>query len=177
MSVNLDGTGVHQVSTGTKFLDHMVSSFSTHSLIDLEVKASGDLTHHVVEDTALAIGKCISDALGDRAGIRRFGTAYVPMDEALAFASIDLVKRRYFVASNFEIKRDFVEDLAREDAQHFFSSLCDSLQCTMHLRIEYGTNDHHKIEACFKAIAIALRTAVERDPRRLRSIPSSKGSM
>jgi len=177
VSVNLDGTGKHEVSTGTKFLDHMISSFSTHSLIDVEVRASGDLTHHIVEDTAIALGKCISDALGDRSGIRRFGTAFVPMDESLAFASIDLVKRRYFVASNIEIKRDFVEDLPREDALHFFSSFCDSLLCTMHVKIEHGSNDHHKIEACFKAVAIAMRAAVEKDPRRVESVPSSKGAM
>ena len=176
VSVNLDGTGKNQVSTGTKFLDHMISAFSTHSLFDVELTADGDLQHHIVEDTALALGKCISDALGDRNDIRRFGSAFVPMDEALAFASIDLVKRRYFVETNIEIKRNSIEDLPREDATHFFSSLCDSIQCTMHLRIEYGSNDHHKIEACFKALALALRLAVERDPRR-GSIPSSKGSM
>ena len=174
--VNLDGAGKNQVSTGTKFLDHMISAFSTHSLIDIELLAVGDLRHHVIEDSALALGKCISEALGDRNGIRRFGTAFVPMDESLAFASIDLVKRRYFVRSNFEIERNLVEDLPREDALHFFLSLCDSIQCTMHLKVEYGSNDHHKIEACFKALALALRTAVERDPRRT-TVPSSKGSM
>jgi imidazoleglycerol-phosphate dehydratase len=118
--VNLDGSGKNDVSTGTKFLDHMISAFSTHSLFDIEIHAIGDLKHHIVEDSALALGKCISDALGDRMGIRRFGSAFVPMDETLAFASVDLVKRRYFVLSNFEIKRNSVEDLPREDAAHFF---------------------------------------------------------
>jgi len=174
--VNLDGSGKNDVSTGTKFLDHMVSAFSTHSLFDIKIHAVGDLKHHIIEDSALALGKCISDALGDRMGIRRFGSAFVPMDETLAFTSVDLVKRRYFVLSNFDIKRNSVEDLPREDAAHFFASLCDSIQCTMHMKIEYGSNDHHKIEGCFKALALALRYAVEKDPRR-ESVPSSKGAM
>jgi len=174
--VNLDGIGKSEVSTGTKFLDHMIAAFSTHSLVDIELRAVGDLKHHIIEDSALALGKCISDALGDRMGIKRFGSAFVPMDETLAFASVDLVKRRYFVLSNFEIKRNSVEDLPREDAAHFFASLCDSIQCTMHVKIDYGSNDHHKIEACFKALALALRCASEKDPRR-ETLPSSKGSM
>jgi imidazoleglycerol-phosphate dehydratase len=177
VSINLDGTGKHTVSTGAKFLDHMISSFSTHSLFDIDVNATGDLKHHIVEDTAIAVGKCIFDALGDRNGIRRFGSALVPMDETLVFASVDLVKRRYFVASNIEIKSNSVEDLPREDALHFLSSLCDSIQCTMHLKIEYGSNDHHKVEALFKALALALRAAAESDPRRDQMVPSSKGAM
>jgi len=168
---------VSNVSTGTTFLDHMIAGFSTHSLIDIDIMAEGDLRHHIIEDTALALGKCLSKALGDRRGIVRFGFAFVPMDESLAFASIDLVKRRYFVSSGLEIKRNYVEDLAREDVEHFFSSLCDSLECTLHLRLEYGKNDHHKIESCFKALALALRRAVEIDPRRQNLLPSSKGKM
>jgi imidazoleglycerol-phosphate dehydratase len=176
--VNLDGSGQSSVSTGTKFLDHMVASFSTHSLIDIELRAKGDLKHHIIEDCALALGKCFSNALGDRSGISRFGSAFAPMDESLAFASVDLVKRPFFVLSGLEIRRNFVEDLAREDLEHFFRSFCDSLDCTMHLRVEYGSNDHHKIEACFKALALAMRKAVERDPRRgSTSVPSSKGAM
>ena len=174
--VNIDGTGKSSVLTGTKFLDHMINGFSTHSLIDINLRAEGDLKHHIIEDSAIALGKCLSQALGDRSGIVRFGWAFVPMDEALAFASIDLVKRTYFVSSDLMIKRNSIEDLPREDVEHFFRSLCDSLQCTMHLKVEYGSNDHHKIEACFKALALALRRATERDPRR-QSIPSSKGAM
>ena len=102
--VNLDGDGVSHVSTGTKFLDHMIAGFSTHSLFDIDISAEGDLRHHIIEDTALALGKCLSKALGDRKGIVRFGFAYVPMDESLAFAAIDLVKRRYFVCSGLELK-------------------------------------------------------------------------
>lgn len=154
----------------------MLAAFSTHSLFDIEISAKGDLQHHIVEDTAIALGKCISEALGDRYGIRRFGSAFVPMDESLAFASVDLVKRRFFVSTNVEFRRNSIEDLPREDALHFFSSLCDSLSCTMHLNVEYGSNDHHKIEACFKALALAMRSASEKDPRR-QSVPSSKGAM
>jgi imidazoleglycerol-phosphate dehydratase len=176
VSVNLDGSGKSDILTGTKFLDHMIAAFSTHSLFDIELHAVGDLKHHIIEDSALALGKCISEALGDRKGIRRFGAAFVPMDETLAFASIDLVKRRYFVLSNFEIKRNSVEDLPKEDVTHFLASLCDAIQCTMHVKIEYGSNDHHKIEACFKSLALAFRYGSEKDPRR-ESIPSSKGSM
>src|SRR5208337_1752569 len=113
--VNLDGDGVSHVSTGTMFLDHMIAGFSTHSLFDIDISAKGDLKHHIIEDTALALGKCLSKALGDRKGIVRFGFAYVPMDESLAFAAIDLVKRKYFVCNGLELKRNYVEDLARED--------------------------------------------------------------
>ena len=176
VKVNLDGSGKSSVSTGTKFLDHMITSFSTHSLADVELRAIGDLRHHIVEDCALALGKCLSKALADRSGIARFGCAFVPMVEALGFASIDLVKRNYFVMSDLGLRRTVIEDLPREDLEHFFRSLCDSLDCTMHLRLEYGSNDHHKIEACFKALALSFRRAIERDPRRP-SVPSSKGSM
>lgn len=185
--VNIDGTGKSSTATGTKFFDHMIAAFSTHSLIDVEIHATGDLKHHIIEDTALALGNCISKALGERRGIFRFGSAYAPMDESLAFASVDLVKRTYFVSSGVEIRRDYVEDFPKEDLLHFFRSFCDSLQCTTHLRIEYGTNDHHKAEACFKALALALRRAVEIDPRRgagkrgggeeASDLPSSKGKM
>ena len=176
VSVNVDGSGKSTASTGIKFLDHMISAFATHSLFDVEIEVRGDLTHHIVEDAALALGKCVSEALGDRNRLRRFGSAFVPMDESLAFASVDFVKRRYFVLSNFDLKRNSIEDLPKEDAQHFFHSLCDSLQCTIHLNIHYGSNDHHKIEALFKALALAMRYAAEIDPRR-ESVASSKGAM
>jgi imidazoleglycerol-phosphate dehydratase len=177
VSVNLDGTGISKVSTGTKFLDHMIAAFAAHSLIDIETHATGDLRHHVIEDAAMALGKCLGSALGDRKGISRFGSAFVPMDESLAFASIDLVRRTYFVLQGFELRRNLVEDLPREDLEHFFRSLCDSLECTLHLKIEYGSNDHHKVEACFKALALAIRKAVEIDPKRADEVPSSKGKM
>lgn len=183
--VNLDGSGVSRVSTGTKFLDHMIAAFSTHSLTDVDIDAKGDLKHHIIEDSAIALGRCISKALGERKGIYRFGSAFVPMDESLAFACIDLAKRTYFVSSDLAIRRNFVEDLPREDVEHFFRSLCDSISCSMHIKLEYGSNDHHKVEACFKALALSFRKAIERDPRRSSfwssdasgGVPSSKGSM
>jgi imidazoleglycerol-phosphate dehydratase len=174
--VNLDGSGKASVKTGTKFLDHMLASLATHSMIDIKMQAKGDLRHHIVEDCAIALGKCLSKALGDRCGIVRFGYAFVPMDESLGFAAIDLVKRTYFVMPDLALKRNIIEDLPREDLEHFFRSLCNSLACTMHLKVEYGSNDHHKIEACFKALALSLRSAIEKDPRR-DTVPSSKGSM
>lgn len=178
VNVNLDGTGKSSVLTGVKFLDHMITSFSAHSLIDIQIHAKGDLKHHIIEDTALALGKALSKALGSRNGITRFGSAFAPMDESLAFASVDLVKRTYFVQNGVEFRRNYVEDIAREDLAHFFRSLCDSLQCTIHIKIEYGSNDHHKAEACFKALALSIRQAVSIDPRRgLASVPSSKGKM
>jgi imidazoleglycerol-phosphate dehydratase len=174
--VNLDGTGQSSISTGSKFLDHIIQLLSTHSLIDIEVKAEGDLRHHIVEDIALTLGATLSKALGGREGIKRFGYAYAPMDEALALSSVDLVKRCYFVPTNLEFRRQYIEDLASEDLQHFFNSLCTSINCTIHIQLLYGKNDHHKAEACVKALALSLRDAVARDPRRS-ATPSSKGIM
>jgi imidazoleglycerol-phosphate dehydratase len=175
--VNLDGSGACSASTGTRFLDHMMAAFSTHSLIDLHVTARGDLAHHVIEDTALALGKAISKALSTRRGITRFGNACVPMDESLACVSVDLVRRTWFVQKGVEFKRNYIEDIAREDLVHFFRSFCTSLDCTMHINVVYGANDHHKAEACFKALALSLRQAISRDSAPRRVIPSSKGSM
>jgi imidazoleglycerol-phosphate dehydratase len=179
--VNLDGTGRSHISTGIRFFDHMISSFATHSLIDINIRARGDLRHHIVEDCAIALGKCIGMALDAREGILRFGSSFAPMDESLAFAAVDLVKRNYCVLSNFEIRRNVIEDLPKEDIVHFFRSFSNSLNCTTHIRLEYGSNDHHKIEACFKALALAMRRAIEKDPRRrmssCSSVPSSKGVM
>ncbi len=177
IKVNLDGTGRSSVSTGTRFLDHMLTSLSAHSLIDIQISSRGDLKHHMIEDTALALGKALSKALGNRNGITRFGSAFAPMDESLAFVSVDLVRRTYFVQNAVEFRRNYVEDMSKEDLEHFFRSLCDALQCTMHVKIEYGSNDHHKAEACFKALALSLRQAISIDPRRGFASPSSKGKM
>lgn len=174
--VNLDGTGRSSISTGSRFLDHMIQLLSTHSLIDIEVKSQGDLKHHIVEDVALTLGAAISKALGSRGGIKRFGHAYAPMDEALAFSAVDLVKRCYFVPTSLEFRRHYIEDLASEDLQHFFSSFCTAIGCTLHIQLVYGRNDHHRAEACFKALALSFRDAIARDLRRS-AIPSSKGIM
>ena len=176
--VALDGTGRAEARTGVAFLDHMLHSLATHSLMDVKVSAKGDLQHHTVEDVGIALGKAIGEALGDRAGIRRFGDAVVPMDDALALAAVDLVKRPYSVL-DLKLQRVVLEDAPREDLEHFFGSLAQALEATVHIKILEGSNDHHKFEAAVKAFALALREAASPDPRRAkaRGPPSSKGSM
>ena len=176
VSVNLDGTGKSDVKTGVRFLDHMLDSLSTHSMVDIRVRASGDLQHHTVEDVALSLGNAISRALGDRRGLTRFGFAVVPMDDALALAALDLVRRPYS-SVELGLQRQLLEDAPREDLEHFFSSLATSLEATLHVRVMAGRNDHHKFEAAVKAVALSLRCAATTDSRRRRSTPSSKGMM
>ena len=175
VEVNLDGRGESSVMTGVLFLDHVVRSLATHSLIDVKVEAKGDLAHHVVEDVAITLGEALDQALGDRRGIYRFGHAFIPMDEALAYASVDLVKRPYSVV-RLRIKDGRVEDVAADDVNHFMQSLVSSMKATCHIRVLYGSNDHHKVEAAFKALAVSLRTASGRDERRIEAA-SSKGVM
>lgn len=176
VAVELDGSGRSRVGTGVKFLDHMLNSLTTHSLIDLELKGRGDLRHHMVEDAALALGQALNKALGDRAGIRRFGHAIVPMDDALAIAAIDLVRRPYS-SIDLQLKRTMIEDAPREDLEHFFTSLATALEATIHLKVMEGRNDHHKFEAAVKAFALAFREAIALDPRRSKKAPTSKGVM
>jgi imidazoleglycerol-phosphate dehydratase len=176
--VNIDGTGKSEANTGIGFLDHMLDSLSTHSLMDVTVRAKGDLRHHIVEDVAITLGKAMAKALGDRAGIRRFGDATVPMDDGLALAAVDLVKRPYS-AVDLKLERVMLEDAPREDLEHFFGSIAQALEATIHIKVLDGSNDHHKFEAAVKAFALALREAAAPDPRRAktRAPPSSKGSM
>jgi imidazoleglycerol-phosphate dehydratase len=176
--VQLEGTGKSEARTGVAFLDHMLHSLATHSLMDVTVRAKGDLQHHTVEDVAITLGKAIGKALGDRVGIRRFGDAIVPMDDGLALAAVDLVKRPYSVM-DLKLERVMIEDAPREDLEHFFSSLAQALEATVHIKVLEGSNDHHKFEAAVKAFALALRKAAAPDPRRvkMRAPPSSKGSM
>ena len=179
VSVRLDdGTGRSSAKTGVRFLDHMLDSLATHSLMDVTVRATGDLQHHVVEDVAITLGKTISKALGDRVGIRRFGDAIVPMDDGLALAAVDLVKRPYSVV-DLKLKRVMLEDAPREDLEHFFGSIAQALEATVHVKVLEGSNDHHIFEAAIKAFALALREAIAPDPRRakIKAPPSSKGSM
>ncbi|HUK75657.1 MAG TPA: imidazoleglycerol-phosphate dehydratase HisB, partial [Nitrososphaerales archaeon] len=163
--VSLDGTGRAEARTGVAFLDHMLHSLATHSLVDVTVTAKGDLQHHTVEDVAITLGKALSQALGDRVGIRRFGDAVVPMDDALALASVDLVKRPYSVL-DLKLERVMLEDAPREDLEHFFGSIAQALEATIHVKVLEGSNDHHKFEAAVKAFALALREAAAPDPRR-----------
>jgi imidazoleglycerol-phosphate dehydratase len=175
VKVNLDGEGKNQISTGVEFFNHLLSSFSTHSLIDLTAKVQGDLKHHCIEDLSIGLGEALSKALGSREGLTRFGSAAVPMDESLATVAIDLVKRPYAVV-NLKLKGKKVEDMATEDVTHFFETLATSLQANIHVWTQYGSNDHHKAEAAVKALALSLKQAIAMDPRR-KGVPSSKGAM
>ena len=173
VKLNLDGKGLADIHTGVSFLDHMLNLLATHSLIDISIKARGDLSHHVIEDVAICLGEAIKKALGDFTGIRRFGYAVVPMDCSLALVAIDLSNRPYpKIDLKLEGKR--IEDMASEDINHFLETLAISLRANMHVRVQYGLNDHHKVEAAFKALALSLRQAASIDPKR-RGVPSSKG--
>jgi imidazoleglycerol-phosphate dehydratase len=171
--VNLDGEGKSEITTNIGFFDHLLTSFATHSLIDIAAKVQGDLRHHCVEDLAIALGESLCKALGDREAIARFGSAVVPMDEALANAAVDLVKRPYAVI-DLKLRGKKVEDMAAEDIVHFFETLVTSMSATVHIWTQYGGNDHHKAEAAIKALALSIKQAASPDPRR-KGIPSSKG--
>ncbi|MBA3838179.1 MAG: imidazoleglycerol-phosphate dehydratase HisB [Sphingomonas sp.] len=177
VTVNLDGTGAYTISTGIGFLDHMLEQLSRHSLIDLAVKAVGDLhidQHHTTEDTALAIGEAVVKALGDKAGIRRYGDALSPMDETLTRVALDISGRPYLVwKSAFSTTR--LGEMDTELFEHWFHSFAQSAGLTLHVETLYGHNNHHIIESAFKGLARALRTAVEIDPRKGSAIPSTKG--
>ncbi len=173
VSVNLDGEGKYTLCTPVPFLDHMLTSLATHSLIDIDASVKGDLVHHSIEDLAIGLGEALNKALGSREGVTRFGSAIAPMDCSLAFATVDLVKRPYFKI-DLKLRGKKVEDMPTEDIQHFFESLAQSLQANVHILVEYGNNDHHKAEAATKALALSLRQAITVDPRR-KGVPSSKG--
>jgi imidazoleglycerol-phosphate dehydratase len=176
VSVDLDGSGAVTVATGVPFFDHMLDALGRHSMIDLAVDARGDLevdAHHTVEDTGIALGKAIAEALGDKTGIVRFGDAAVPLDEALVLAAVDISGRgslTYDVDLPIEIIGTFDTTLAKE----FFAALAVNAGITVHLHEVSGENAHHILEAAFKAFARALRAAVEPDPRRV-GVPSTKG--
>ncbi|MGB1026255.1 MAG: imidazoleglycerol-phosphate dehydratase HisB, partial [Rhodospirillaceae bacterium] len=177
VSVTLDGTGHYDVSTGIGFLDHMLEQLSRHSLIDITVKAVGDLHidfHHTTEDTALALGQAVSQALGDRAGIRRYGSALIPMDETLSQVALDLSNRPYLIWK-VEFTRDKIGEMDTELFKEWFQAFSQTAGATLHIANHYGTNQHHIIESCFKALARALRDAIEIDPRKADAVPSTKG--
>jgi imidazoleglycerol-phosphate dehydratase len=177
VELNLDGTGKAQVSTGIGFFDHMLESFAKHSLIDLNVETRGDLhidMHHTVEDTGIVIGLALKDALGDFAGIRRFGHAYVPMDETLSRASIDLANRPYLIWK-VRFERPKVGDMDTELFKEWFHAVALNGGVCAHVENLYGENTHHIVESCFKAFARALRVAVEVDPRLGGAVASTKG--
>ncbi|MDE1728593.1 MAG: imidazoleglycerol-phosphate dehydratase HisB [Thaumarchaeota archaeon] len=177
VEVNLDGTGMISIKTGLPFLDHLVTSLSKHAMLDLKLSAKSmdGIDHHLIEDTAIALGNAMDKSLGDRTGIVRFGYASVPMDESLADASLDLIKRQY-QRIDLSIKRNQIEGISKEDLEHFFRSLAQNLNICMHVSVKYGDNDHHKIEAAIKAFAVAWRTAASYDNKQ-KGIPSTKGAM
>jgi imidazoleglycerol-phosphate dehydratase len=179
VELNLDGTGVYAVSTGIGFLDHMLEQLSRHSLIDLKVKAVGDLhidQHHTTEDTGIAIGEAVLKALGDKKGITRYGTAYAPMDETLTRCSLDISGRPWTVfKASFNSPR--LGEWDTELIEHWFQSFATAAGITLHVENLYGTNNHHIVESCYKALARALRQAVEIDPRKADAIPSTKGML
>jgi imidazoleglycerol-phosphate dehydratase len=178
LTLTLDGTGEGTRDTGVGFLDHMLDLLARHGRIDLDVKASGDLqtgAHHTAEDTAIVLGQALDIALGDRAGIVRYGSATVPMDEARASASID-ISGRPFTLFEAELPPGSTGGFDHELTEEFFRALANAAKLTLHLRVEAGTNAHHMIEAAFKAFARALRQAVAIDPTET-GVPSTKGTL
>jgi imidazoleglycerol-phosphate dehydratase len=177
VAVDLDGTGAARIATGVGFYDHLLTSLAHHSLIDVEIEATGDLEvdeHHTVEDVAITLGETISEALGDRAGIVRFGDASVPMDEALATCALDLSGRAYAVLE-LAFRSERIGALSTQLVEHALESLARAAGATLHLRAS-GRNDHHVAEAAFKALARSLRAAVAPDPRRS-GVASTKGTL
>ena len=177
MEVNIEGKGNTKVKTGLSFIDHLITSIGKHSMMDITIagKSNDDIVHHLAEDVAIALAQTIDKALGDRARIVRFGSAMVPMDEALAYVAVDLVKRQYH-KMDLKLERGDIEGIPREDLEHFCRSLLQGLNACTHMVVEYGDNDHHKVEAALKAFALALRAAVNIDSRR-KGVPSTKGAM
>lgn len=182
VELNLDGTGAHAISTGVGFYDHMLTALSRHSLIDLTVQATGDLhidAHHTVEDVAICIGEALREALGDKAGIRRYGNATIPLDEAVATAIVDVSGRPYFVHLG-EPERQITAIIGGQYTGsltgHVFESIAHHAGITLHVRLLEGRDPHHIAEAQFKAVARALRQAVEIDPRES-GVPSTKGAL
>lgn len=178
-TVNLDGTGASDISTGIGFLDHMLEQIARHALIDLTVKAKGDLHidfHHTTEDTGIVIGEAFHKALGDRAGITRFGEACVPLDEALTRVVLDFSGRPYLVWKvNFT--RQKIGEMDTELFKEWFQAFAQAAGATLHVQNKYGENNHHIVESCFKGLARSLRVAVEIDPRKADAIPSTKGKL
>lgn len=177
VEINLDGTGKYEVSTGIGFLDHMLEQLSRHSLMDLTVKAKGDLHidfHHTTEDTGWAVGEAFAKALGDKKGITRYGHAYIPMDETLSRVALDLSNRPYLIW-NVNFTKDKLGDMDTELFREWFQAFSQSAGATLHVENLYGDNNHHIIESCYKGIARALRIAIEIDPRKSDEIPSTKG--
>jgi imidazoleglycerol-phosphate dehydratase len=177
VALGLDGEGRADIATGIGFLDHMLTALARHGLFDLTVRAKGDLHidfHHTTEDVGIVIGQCLRQALGDKRGIRRYGAATIPMDEALAEAAVD-ISGRPFLAWSVTFAQPKIGEMDTELFEEFFRALAFNAGITLHVTQKAGSNAHHVAEACFKALARALREAVEPDPRAISAIPSTKG--
>jgi imidazoleglycerol-phosphate dehydratase len=175
--VDLDGSGAAEIATGIGFLDHMLEQLAKHSLIDVKLRAAGDLHidfHHTTEDTGYVVGEAVSKALGDRAGIARYGHAVIPMDETLTRVSLDASNRPYLVWK-VVFTRPKLGEMDTELFKEWFQAFAQSAGITLHIENIYGENNHHIVESCFKGLARALRQAVEIDPRRGGAVPSTKG--
>jgi imidazoleglycerol-phosphate dehydratase len=175
--VNLDGKGVYNIDTGIGFLNHMLEQLSKHSLVDINLKAKGDLhidLHHTTEDSGIVIGEAIAKALGDKRGIKRYAHAYIPMDETLSRVSLDISNRPYLVW-NVKLKVEKLGEMDTELFKEWFQAFSQSAGITLHIENIYGDNSHHIIESCFKGLARALRLALEKDARAGDSLPSTKG--
>lgn len=178
-SVSLDGTGAYDVKTGVGFLDHMLEQLARHSLIDIKLRAKGDLHidfHHTTEDSGIALGQAVAKALGDRKGIRRYASLHLPMDETLTRAAIDVSGRPYLIWK-VEFSRPKIGDFDTELVREWFQAFAMNAGVTLHVETLYGDNNHHIAESCFKALARSLREAIEIDPRQKDRIPSTKGSL
>jgi imidazoleglycerol-phosphate dehydratase len=179
LTLDLDGTGQHTIATGVGFLDHLLTHVAVHGLFDLDVKASGDLhidAHHTIEDVALVLGQAFAEALGDKQGIVRIASTYVPMDEALAFVAVDLSGRPYAVVEA-EWGAPMLGQFPTSLVAHFLESFAAAARINLHARVLYGRDDHHQAEAIFKALGRALDAATQIDPRRGWNIPSTKGTL
>jgi len=175
--INLDGTGIYKIDTGIGFLNHMLEQLSKHSLVDINLKAKGDLhidLHHTTEDSGIVIGEAIAKALGDKKGIKRYAHAYIPMDETLSRVSLDISNRPYLIW-NVKLKVEKLGEMDTELFKEWFQAFSQSAGITLHVENIYGDNCHHIIESCFKGLARALRLAMEKDSRAGDSLPSTKG--
>ncbi|MEM7462408.1 MAG: imidazoleglycerol-phosphate dehydratase HisB [Pseudomonadota bacterium] len=179
VSINLDGSGKYDITTGIGFFDHMLEQLARHSLIDMHIRCDGDLhvdDHHSAEDTAIALGQAISKALGDRAGINRYASLDLAMDETLTRAAID-VSGRPFLVWKVKFSRAKIGSFDTELVREFFQALAQNAGITLHVENLYGVNNHHIAETCFKAVARTLRKAIEQDARQPSSVPSTKGTL
>ncbi len=177
--IDLDGTGVYDISTGIGFLDHMLEQLARHSLIDITLKAEGDLRidfHHTTEDTGIVLGQALAEALGERTGIRRYGAALIPMDETLTRVGLDVSNRPYLIWK-VTFVRDKLGEMDNELFKEWFQAFAQHGGLTLHIENLYGENSHHIVESCYKGLARALRQAIEIDPRRAGDVPSTKGRL